>query len=269
MPGSMKKSCQKCRRVFTGEKMNRKNILLFCVITEISLIAFIAVACKFEDFKFYLFYNFLYGIVVSLSVPLLLLYKEKQNLDAVGIKKPSRFQMLIMAAFVVFSIGGQIIPKIAAREHIAWEVLPIAILPLIMTTFFEEFLFRGFMQTRLEKCFGTIPAIIVSGLLFSFYHLSYPGFRTASDLLLLFAVGVGFASAFKLSGNNLLVSFFVNLPNAFVTYALKYWQFPKMTAASALYAGITILIICVIIYNYAKAFKINWRFSRKGVLNEK
>lgn len=235
-----------------GIKMNRKKILLFCGITEILIIIFIAVACRFEGFKFYLFYNFLYGIVVSLLAPLFLLSKENQNLDAVGIKKTGSFQILILVAFVAFSIGGQLIPKIAVGEYIAWEKLPVAILPLIMTTFFEEFLFRGFMQTSLEKCFGSIPAIIASGLLFSFYHLGYPGFRTVSDLLLLFAVGVGFAIAFKISGNNLIVSFFVNLPNAFVTYVLKYWQFPKMTAVSSLYAGITILLICVIIYHYRR-----------------
>lgn len=232
--------------------MNRKRILPFCGIAEILIIIFIAVACQFEDFKFYLFYNILYGVVVSLLVPLFLLSKENQNLDAVGIKKTGSFQMLILATFVAFSIGGQLIPKIAVGEHIAWDKLPVAIILLIMTTFFEEFLFRGYMQTSLEKCFGSIPAIIASGLLFSFYHLGYPGFRTVSDLLLLFAVGVGFAIAFKLSGNNLVVSFFVNLPNAFVTYVLKYWQFPKMTTVSSLYAGITILLICVIIYYYRR-----------------
>ena len=48
------------------------------------------------------------------------------------------------------------------------------------------------------------------------------------DILLLFAVGIGFAAAYKLSGNNLIVAYFVNLPNAFVTYMLKFKQFPKM-----------------------------------------
>lgn len=114
-----------------------------------------------------------------------------------------------------------------------------------MTAFFEEFLIRGFLQPRLEKQFGAVVAIIVSGLLFALYHIGYSGFRTVSDILLLFAVGIGFAVSFKLAKNNLIVSYFINLPNAFITYILKYEQFPKITVLSTVYAAITIFFIVV------------------------
>ncbi len=120
------------------------------------------------------------------------------------------------------------------------------IIPLIMTTFFEEFLFRGFFQNKFEKDFGVLPAIFISGLMFSLYHLGYPGFRTFGNILLLFAVGVGFSAAYKLSRNNLIVAYFVNLPNAFVTYMLKYEQFPVMETSSTIASIITLLIIIVI-----------------------
>lgn len=120
------------------------------------------------------------------------------------------------------------------------------IVPLIITTFFEEFLFRGFFQNKFEKEFGTIIAILVSGLMFSLYHIGYPRFRTIEDILLLFAVGIWFATAYKLSGNNLIVAYFVNLPNAFVTYMLKYEQFPKMTMSSTISSIITLCIIVVV-----------------------
>lgn len=231
---------------------NRKKLLLFCAISEMLIIILIAISCMLTGFFFYLFYNFMYGIVVSLLLPLFFLSKEKQGLTAVGIKKVGCRQIIVLTAFIAFSVGGQLIPKILTEENIVWERLPLGILPLIMTTFFEEFLFRGFLQTRLEKCFGSISAIGASGLLFSLYHLGYPGFRKVDDLLLLFAVGIGFAIAFKLSGNNLIVSYFVNLPNAFVTYVFKYGQFPEMTAGSSLYAGITILGIGVVLFYYKK-----------------
>lgn len=111
----------------------------------------------------------------------------------------------------------------------------------------EEFLFRGFFQNKFEKEFGTITAILVSGLMFSLYHVGYPRFRTFEDILLLSAVGIGFAAAYKLSGNNLIVACFVNLPNAFVTYMLKFEQFPKMTIASTM-AGIVTLCIIVVVF---------------------
>ena len=53
---------------------------------------------------------------------------------------------------------------------------------------------------------GAAIAIIVSGFLFALYHLGYPGFRAVGDILLLFAVRIGFAVSFKLAENNLFVA---------------------------------------------------------------
>ena len=156
---------------------------------------------------------------------------------------------VILITCVAFSVGGQLIPIMIAGEEIPWLLLPMGIIPLIMTTFFEEFLFRGFVQSKVEQQFGWLPAILISGLMFSLYHLGYPGFRTFGDILLLFAVGIGFASAYKLSGNNLVVSFFVNLPNAFVTYILKYKQFPTMKLSATIAGVITLILIVVIFYS--------------------
>ncbi len=224
-------------------KNKKLEIILLCCICELAIIVFVSIADLFDNSIYNLFYNLLYGIGVSVLLPLLILRKEKSTLDTVGIKKLGKRQFIVLFLFVAFSVGGQIIPKVVSGSTIQWNVLPIAILPLIMTSFFEEFLFRGFLQPRLEKQFGAVVAIIVSGLLFALYHLGYSGFRTVSDILLLFAVGIGFAISFKLAKNNLIVSYFVNLPNAFITYILKYEQFPTMTVWSTVYAGITIILI--------------------------
>ncbi len=89
--------------------------------------------------------------------------------------------------------------------------------------------------------------------MFSLYHVGYPRFRTFEDILLLFAVGIGFAAAYKLSGNNLIVAYFVNLPNAFVTYMLKFEQFPKMTMYSTMASIITLCIILVVFIMLVRA----------------
>lgn len=227
--------------------MIKVKTLLLCFISEIAIILFVSIANLFDNFLYAIFYNLFYGIGISVSMPLFILVKERNNLNEVGVKKIGKRQIIVLLCFVAFSVGGQVIPKIVNGELLRWELLPVAVLPLIMTTFFEEFLFRGFLQPRLEKNFGAIVAIIVSGLLFSLYHLGYPGFRTVNDILLLFAVGVGFALSFKLSDNNLTVSYFVNLPNAFITYVLKYEQFPKITKENSIYAGITIILIGILI----------------------
>lgn len=223
--------------------MNKKSILLFCILSELGLIISISLATLFQGLLFALFYNLLYGTVISVIIPLLILIKKKEDIETVGIKKLGIRQYIVLLAFVVFSIGGQLIPKMVANDNISWNLLPICIVPLIMTTFFEEFLFRGFMQTRLEKVFNPVVAIIISGLAFSCYHIGYPGFRTIPDLLLLFAVGLGFAISYKLSDNNLIVSYFVNLPNAFVTYMFKSKHFPPFKVSSTIYAAFTILFV--------------------------
>lgn len=171
----------------------------------------------------------------------------------VGLKKLGIRQWAVLSAFVVFSVGGQLIQKMAASKQIPWHLLPNEIVPLIMTTFFEEFLFWGFVQSRIDRQFGWMSAILVSGAMFSLYHLGYPGFRTWGDILLLFAVGIGFAAAYKLSDHNRIVVYFVNLPNAFITYMLKYEQFPSMSLSSTIAATVTLVLIGLILLLYQNA----------------
>lgn len=231
--------------------MKKEKILLFSVGTEIMLIICIALAnLNPIPILYFIFYNLMYGLVFSFLIPLFLLHKEKGSLISVGIKKPGIRQFIVLISFVMFSVGGQLVPKIVEGEIIPWHLLPMGIAPLIMTTFFEEFLFRGFVQSRVEQQFGRLPAILVSGAMFSLYHLGYPGFRTFGDILLLFAVGLGFAIAYKLSDNNLFISYFVNLPNAFVTYLLKNSQFPNMNITSTISALITLILIMITFYFY-------------------
>ena len=231
--------------------MSKHKFLLQSFTIVAAIIVAIALANIVGGKGFYLFYNLVYGILLSTVLPLWFVYKEKGTLKSLGIKKVGFKQIIIILCFVIFSIGGQLIPL--NISSINFELLLIGFVPLIMTTFFEELLFRGYMQTRLEKQYGWIPAVLISGFFFSVYHLGYPGFRTINDTLLLFAVGIGFALAFKLSDWNVIASYLVNLPNAFLTYILKSKQFPIFDNSSIIFACITIAFI-VIIMTYNKRF---------------
>lgn len=116
---------------------------------------------------------------------------------------------------VCIIIKTMLILCVGKKQFIILSVPPVGVVPLIMTTFIEEFLFRGYMQNKIERNFGSFTTIFISGLMFSLYYLGYPGFRTLGNILLLFAVGVGFASAYKLSGNNLIVAYFVKYQTRF------------------------------------------------------
>ncbi len=45
------------------------------------------------------------------------------------------------------------------------------VLPLLMAGFPEEFFFRGVLQTRLERIWGRLPAILTATILFTAWHL--------------------------------------------------------------------------------------------------
>lgn len=240
--------------------IHKHNFIILSILLECLIILFVSLANLFDGILYALFYNLIYGLIISVIFPLYYVYHlenksrgiNKNNifLGSLGLKKLHFRQYCVILFFVVFSIGGQLIPLLLAGEQIEFHLLKICIVPLIMTTFFEEFMFRGFLQTRLEKQYGKAAAILLSGLLFSLYHIGYQGFRSLPDLLLLFAVGIGFALAYKLSDNNLIAVYFVNLPNAFLTYILKSEQFPVFTETTPLFALITIVLIEIIIYRF-------------------
>ena len=228
--------------------MNRLKTIFICIIIELILIFCVGCANLYPNpIQYFFFYNVLYGMVFSFLIPLFLLRKEKDIFDFIGLKAFGKRQIVVLTVFVIFSVGGQLIPIAVSGRTISWNLLPLGVVPLIMTTFFEEFLFRGFFQNKVEKDFGVLSAILVSGLMFSLYHLGYPGFRTFGNILLLFAVGVGFATAYRLSENNLIVAYFVNLPNAFVTYIIKFDQFPVMEMSSTIASLITLCILIIVV----------------------
>lgn len=229
--------------------IDKIKLIILCLILETMLIVCIAVAnLNPKPVLYFIFYNLAYGMIFSFLFVVFLIKKKNESWSSLGIKKMGLRQFLVLILYILFSTGGQLIPRLIAGKSISWNLLPMGVLPLIMTTFFEEFLFRGFIQSRIEQNFGCIAAIIVSGIMFSLYHLGYPGFRTIGDIMLLFAVGLGFAIAYKLSDHNLFVAYFVNLPNAFITYILKNEQFPQMNLASTISAFITLLMIFISFY---------------------
>ncbi len=216
------------------------------VCIELLIIAAIALACAFSGFLFYFFYNAMYGLLLSVFAPLVYAWKHKETPESLGISPLKAKQAVVIAVFVILSIGGQSIPLIIDGVQPQWKHLFIGFFPLVMTTFFEELLFRGFFQTRFEKLLGAVPAVILSGLFFSVYHLGYPGFRDVESIALLFAVGTGFALAYKLSGNSLAASYLVNLPNALLTYVLKYERFPAFDIFSVIFSIVSLAAICAI-----------------------
>jgi hypothetical protein len=87
----------------------------------------------------------------------------------------------------------------------------------IAVSFFENLFFRGYAQLRFEESFGIIPGIILSALIYCFYHVGY-GMGT-SEYITLFIIGLVYSSIFRLTSNIFIL-------------------FPLLTPMCALYTNI-------------------------------
>ncbi len=84
---------------------------------------------------------------------------------------------------------------------------PVQWMPLLgmslVVGLFEAIFFRGFVQGRLEASFGTVPAVVGAAVLYGAYHVGYG--MGISELWFLFALGVVYAVAYRLTTNILIL----------------------------------------------------------------
>lgn len=122
-------------------------------------------------------------------------------------------------------------------QIVLFGLLNIALVP----AFCEEILFRGYILKSFEKSWGVIKAIIISGLIFGFFHLQLP------NLLPLASLGVVLALMTWLSGSiwPAIVAHFLN-NGAAVILATSYPElaFNEMTAETL--PPVWILIISIL-----------------------
>ena len=92
--------------------MNKIKTIFIASTLEVLLVFCVGCAnLLLNPIYYFCFYNVLYGILFSFLIPLFLLRKEENVFDFLGIKTLGKKQIFILVVFVVFSVGGQIIPK--------------------------------------------------------------------------------------------------------------------------------------------------------------
>ena len=91
--------------------MEKKKFVLFCCAAELAMIALIALACLFESAAYYLFYNLLYGLGVSVLLPLCMAAKRGEGLAEMGMKKLGGRQILVLCTFCLFRWAGKSSPN--------------------------------------------------------------------------------------------------------------------------------------------------------------
>lgn len=229
-------------------KSEKSNIEL--LIAFILFLLCVVMNCVADIFRgtvlFYIFYNTFFVLGLCVFSPLFFVSTIlKQDLSSIGITHKNWLRAVVIGIFLlIVSLPGYIYSMLKMNFHIpSNKILFFTIICLIMSSIFEEVFFRGFLQSKFEKYYGMIPAIILSGICFSLYHVGYSDFRDFRTLITLFCVGVFFSISFRIT-KNIITSLVVNIPFALVTFIIKQRYF---TARDSMFAFIIIIISVILI----------------------
>ncbi len=114
--------------------------------------------------------------------------------------------MLLLVAFVVLERGLERNCSTRAKEKLleqlgsnegALLLVPSAALTCVVAPICEELLFRGYIFTALRNWRGTLPAALITGLLFGGVHA---GSAPVLDLVPLAALGFGLCLLYRCTG---------------------------------------------------------------------
>jgi len=117
----------------------------------------------------------IYIIAVYLGISLFLPFItekiiRRRNVSSIGFKLPTnRKTLTILMAVVALLLIGRIISHLAFKTEFAY-LNQYFISGVLLGPFYEETIFRGLIQTRLEAALGTVKSWILTGVLFGFYH---------------------------------------------------------------------------------------------------
>lgn len=124
-------------------------------------------------------------------------YSRRAALREIGLarakwKLSSLIGLIATAVFVAPALMGANLSGLGRPD----VFVPLLIL-ILVSGFFEAVFFRGFIQLTFERGFGIIPGILIGSIMYSLYHIGYPGWATVQNILSLFLVGMVYAVVFR------------------------------------------------------------------------
>ena len=133
------------------------------------------------------------------------------------------FLQIVPITIIVFSFfTSASLKPLWARPNL-WEVGLFIFVPQMIWGFYQEFLYRGILQTELVRRRGTLTGILVSNLIFTFGPLHAYQFLAAQKNLphlwifsAIFSIGLLFAILFKRSGNLWIIGVMHGLGDWFI-----------------------------------------------------
>jgi uncharacterized protein len=152
--------------------------------------------------------------------------------------------VLLLIAFVVFSViwsavfhpkEETLLKQLGSNEGTALLVLS-ATLTCVVAPICEEFLFRGYIFTALRSWGGTLPAALITGLVFGGVHY---GSAPTLDLVPLAGLGFGLCFLYRFTGSlyPCMIAHSLNNSVAFASLESWGWQTPVLIVSSLLAIG--------------------------------
>jgi len=165
----------------------------------------------------------------------------------VGWRSASGLILLLLVAFIALSAvwsvlfhpsEEKLLKTLGSNEGTALLVLS-AGLTCVVAPVCEEFLFRGYIFTALRNWRGTLPAALITGLLFGGVHA---GSAPALDLVPLAALGVGLCLLYRYSGSLYPCMIAHSLNNSVAFSGLEHWswQVPVLIVCSLSAIGVLV-----------------------------
>lgn len=173
-----------------------------------------------------------------------------------GLRRPSvgwwtagRLIFLLLIVFVVLSViwsevlnpsKEKLLEQLGTNEGTVLLVLSAA-LTCIVAPICEEMLFRGYIFTALRNWRGTLPAALITAVLFGGVHV---GSAPALDLIPLAGLGFGLCLLYRYTGSlyPAILAHALNNSLAFASLENWTWQMPVLAVSSLLGIGAVALL---------------------------
>jgi membrane protease YdiL (CAAX protease family) len=167
---------------------------------------------------------------------------------AVGWWTAGRLVVLLLLVFVVLSVvwsevlhpeEEKLLEQLGSNEGAVLLVLSAA-LTCVVAPICEEILFRGYIFTALRNWRGTMPAAVITALLFGGVHV---GSAPVLDLVPLAGLGFGLCLLYRYTGSlyPAIVAHSLNNSLAFSSLEKWSWQMPVLMLSALIGIGVLVL----------------------------
>jgi uncharacterized protein len=166
----------------------------------------------------------------------------------VGWRTAGGLIVALLIAFIVVSVvwsemvhpeKEKTLEQLGSNEGAALLVLS-AGLTCVVAPMCEEFLFRGFIFTALRNWRGTLPAAVITGVLFGGVHV---GSAPALDLVPLAALGVGLCLLYRYTGSLYPCMIAHALNNCVAFAGLEDWGWQALVLVACALAAIGAIVL--------------------------